>query len=157
MSRRDKIRMTADEVREFLRAGRTIILTSIGKDGAPHPMPMWYGLDDEGAILMSTFTKSQKIRNLKRDPRVSLLVEAGDTYTELRGVVCYGTAELDPDPERIVAILAAVSKHRGDVAPGVPADAVRDAFRKQAPKRTGIRVLPDKIVSWDHRKLAGAY
>lgn len=157
MSRRDQIRMTDDEVRDFLAAGRTVILTSIGRDGLPHPMPMWYAIDDDGAVLMTTFTKSQKIRNLKRDPRASLLVEAGDVYEELRGVVIYGTAELDPDPDTIVAILQAISTHRGDLAPGVPADAVQNALRQQASKRTAIRVRPQKTVAWDHRKLAGAY
>ena len=157
MSRRDQIRMTDDEVRAFLAAGRTAILTSIGRDGLPHPMPMWYALDGDGAVLMTTFTKSQKIRNLKRDPRASLLVEAGDVYEELRGVVIYGTAELDPDPDAIVAILQAVSTRRGDLASGEPADAVQSAFRKQASKRTAIRVRPQKTVAWDHRKLAGAY
>lgn len=157
MSRRDQIRMNDQEERDFLTASRTVILTSIGKDGVPHPMPMWYAIDAEGAVLMTTFTKSQKIHNLKRDPRVSLLVEAGDVYEELRGVAAYGEAELNADDDWIAAILLAVSQHRGDLAPGVPADALQKAFLQQAAKRTGIRVLPNRTVSWDHRKLGGTY
>jgi len=102
MSRRDKIRMTDDELREFVASAHTIIINSIGKDGVPHPMPMWFGVEDDGAVVMSTFTKSQKIKNLERDPRVSLLVEDGTEYSELRGAVLYGTAELVPEVDDVV-------------------------------------------------------
>ena len=153
MSRRDSIRMSDGEVRDFLSEARTVILTSIGRDGFPHPMPMWFAIDDGGAVLMTTFTKSQKIRNLKRDPRISLLVEAGEVYSELRGVVMSGMAELIADTEGVVDILAAVSARSG--AP--TSDAVRAGMRGTAEKRTGIRVQPAKTVSWDHRKLGGVY
>ena len=108
-SRRELIQMTQEEQRAFLDAARTIILCSAGRDGVPHPMPMWFALDDAGAVLMTTFAKSQKIRNLEREPRVSLLVEAGESYGELRGVVLYGKAELEPDTERVLDVLARVS------------------------------------------------
>ena len=103
MSRRAQIRMTDDEVRQFLDQTKTIIICSIGKDGVPHPMPMWFGLEEDGAIIMTTFTKSQKILNLKRDPRVTLLAEAGDSYSDLRGVMIHGKAEIDTETDRTIA------------------------------------------------------
>ncbi len=156
VSRRDEIRLNDEEIRDFLKQSLTVIVNSIGKHGVPHPIPMWYGVEDDGAIVMTTFTKSQKIQNLKRDPRVSLLVEDGTTYSELRGVVIYGTAELLPDTETVAQFLLAVTSHRGELPAGVAPDSIRAALRRQAKKRTGIRVRPEKIVSWDHRKLGGA-
>jgi len=154
MSRRDEIRMSNEEVRDFLARSRTIILNSIGRDGAPHPMPMFYAVEDDGAIVMTTYTKSQKIQNLRRDPRVSLLVEDGTTYAELRGVVFYGSAELIADTGEVMRMLAAVAAHQGE-----PVDESESALagrRRMAEKRTGIRVKPNRVVSWDHRKLVGA-
>lgn len=156
MSRRDQIRMTDEEVRDFLAGSQTIVICSIGPDGVPHPMPMWFGVDDDGAILMTTFRKSQKVRNLERDPRVSLLAEDGTVYAELRGVVLYGAAELIDDTERVLDILAAVSTRNQPVSDDQRAG-LRKALGKTAPKRIGIRVAPDRIVSWDHRKLGGVY
>ncbi|MBW2243385.1 MAG: PPOX class F420-dependent oxidoreductase [Deltaproteobacteria bacterium] len=155
MSRREKIRMTEDEQREFLANAHTIIISSIGKDGVPHPMPMWFGVEDDGVIVMSTFTKSQKIKNLERDPRVSLLVEDGEEYSKLRGVVIYGKAELVRDDDEVVEILMLINS--ASLPEGTDADALRTSLRATAPKRTGIRVRPDRIVTWDHSKLGGTY
>ena len=156
MSRRDQIRMTDDEVREFLDQTKTMIICSIGKDGVPHPMPMWFGLEEDGAVVMTTFTKSQKIQNLKRDPRVSLLAEAGETYSELRGVVIYGSAEVDAEVESVFETLRKVSVRMGTVR-AEDTEAVREGLRASAKKRCLIRVMPEKVVSWDHRKLGGVY
>lgn len=153
MSRRDLIRMSEEEVHDFLAESRTVIISSIGKDGVPHPIPMWYGIEDDGAIVMTTYTKSQKIKNLKRDPRVSLLAEAGTDYSELRGVVIYGAAELVHSVEDVTDILVVVSLRQGSAV----TDDIRDQMRRTADKRTGIRVRPEKLVSWDHRKLRSAY
>ena len=92
MSRRDQIIMTPDEVTTYLKSKLTIVINSIGKDGVPHPAPMWFAVEYDGAIVMTTFTKSQKIVNLKRDPRVTLLLEDGTVYAELRGVIFHGEA-----------------------------------------------------------------
>src|SRR3990172_1174738 len=108
-SRRDLIRMSDDEVREFLAASKTIILSSIGPGGYPHPMPMWFAVDGDGTVRMTTFRRSQKVRNLERDPHVSLLVEAGEVYDELRGVVLYGKAEIVDDLAVVKATLRPVS------------------------------------------------
>jgi PPOX class probable F420-dependent enzyme len=148
--------MTEEEIRDFLAGSQTIIICSIGKDGVPHPMPMWFGVEDDGSVVMTTFRKSQKVRNLERDPRVSLLVEDGNVYDELRGVLIYGTAELIDDTERVLDILATVST-RNQPLDDEAKEGMRQVLAKTAPKRVGIRVKPDRIVSWDHRKLGGAY
>ena len=146
--------MSDDEIRSYLMRSRVVILTSIGRDGVPHPMPMFYAVEDDGAIVMTTYTKSQKIRNLKRDPRVSLLVEDGAKYFELRGLVLYGRAELIDDTEEVTRFLAAVALRQGE--PSDESDEALAGRRRVAEKRTGIRVRPERIVSWDHRKLVGS-
>jgi PPOX class probable F420-dependent enzyme len=156
MSRRNQIRMTDQEARDFVRGAQTIIINSIGKDGVPHPMPMWFGVEGDGSIVMTTFRKSQKVRNLRRDPRVSLLVEDGTVYSELRGVVIYGTAELVEDTEKVLDILAEVSSRNQPLDEAGKAG-LRKALLATAAKRVGIRVKPEHVVSWDHRKLGGVY
>jgi PPOX class probable F420-dependent enzyme len=155
-SRRDAIRLSEDETRRLLENGKTIVLCSVGRGGFPHPMPMWYGLEPDGSVVMTTFAKSQKVRNLERDPRVALLLEDGDTYSELRGVVLYGRVELVRDAERVLETLARVSARNQAGADADP-KALRQALRAQAAKRVAIRVRPERVVSWDHRKLGGAY
>ena len=157
MSRRSQIVMTEEEIAAYLKGARTIVMNSIGKDGVPHPAPMWFALEDDGSIVMTTFTKSQKIRNLQRDPRVSLLAEDGETYAELRGVVFYGTAELAQDVDAVVQVLRAISRHGGGGAADALSETEQAGLRAQAEKRTAIRVRPQRTVSWDHRKLAGVY
>jgi PPOX class probable F420-dependent enzyme len=152
MSRRDQIRLTDEEVRDFLARSKTIILCSNGPSGHPHPMPMWYVFDDDGAIRMTTYARSQKINNLRRDPRVSLLVESGEQYEQLKGVLFYGTAELIDDTDRVIDTLIDANKLGDRTDP-----AVRDAMRANASKRVLIRVKPERIVSWDHAKLGGVY
>jgi len=156
MSRRDQIRMSEQELRDFVGGAQTIIINSIGKDGVPHPMPMWFGVEADGSIVMTTFRKSQKIQNLRRDPRVSLLVEDGHTYAELRGAVIYGTAELVDDTERVIDILAEVSTRNQPIDDEAKQE-MRKVLSTTAPKRIGIRVKPERVVSWDHRKLEGNY
>src|SRR5215471_12685715 len=109
-SRRDLIRMSDTELREYLSTSRTMTIVSIGPGGYPHPMPMWYSVDDDGTVRMTTFRKSQKVRNLERDPRVSLLVESGGgDYSQLRGVVIYGKAQVVDDFEEVMKTLRRVS------------------------------------------------
>ena len=156
MSRRDKIRMSDSEIADFLRSSRTITLVSNGKDGFPHPMPMWYAVDENNVITMTTFGKSQKINNLKRDPRVALLVESGDKYEDLKSVVIYTEVELLDDVEATRDILFNISVQRGDLQADA-GEKVREGMMKSASKRTGMRFTPDKIVTWDHSKLGGTY
>jgi PPOX class probable F420-dependent enzyme len=151
MSRRDQIQMSEDERRKFVRESKTIILCSNGPGGYPHPMPMWFTLDGD-VVQMTTYARSQKVLNLERDPRVSMLVEAGEQYQELRGVLMYGRAELVRDVERVIDTLLAASGQGSAADP-----AVRQAMRANASKRVLIRVRPERVVSWDHAKLGGVY
>lgn len=157
MSRRTQIRMTDDEVRAFLRAQKTIILNSNGPGGYPHPMPMWFALDPAGVVSMTTFRVSQKVKNLQRDTRVSLLAESGLEYAELKGVVLYGRAEIVDDVDVVVRTLlaAAGTEVAEDDAEGRAA--MNEVMKKTASKRVCIRVSPERVVSWDHAKLGGAY
>ncbi len=157
MPRRDQIRMTDAEIREFLRTHKTIILSSIGPDGVPHPMPMWFVADDDLVVSMATFRGTQKIVNLQRDSRVSLLVESGREYSELKGVVIYGTAELSEDTDAIIATLIAASQKETTEIDAETRAAMSEGMKKFASKRILIRVKPDRVVSWDHSKLQGIY
>lgn len=159
MSRRDQIKMTDNEVRDFLERGRTMILVSNGKDGFPHPMPMWYWLDDKGIVYMTTFRKSQKINNIKRDPRVALLLESGDAYQELKSILIYSSAEIIDDIDYTTEIMFNLSAGRGDLKADQPdaASAAKAALRKTAEKRVVIKLVPARTVSWDHGKLGGKY
>ena len=150
MSRRDQIRMTDEEVRRFIEASKTIILNSNGPGGYPHPMPMWFLRADDGTISITTYKSSQKVHNLRRDPRASLLVESGEEYSELKGVVLYGNAEVIDDFETVVDTLIAASGQRSEPE-------IRESLKKTASKRVVIRIKPERVVSWDHSKLAGAY
>jgi len=93
-SRREQIQLTPAEIGDFLAAQKTIILVSNGKDGYPHPMPMWFYADDDGVIQCTTFRKSQKVLNLRRDPKAALLVESGEEYAALKGVLIYAQARI---------------------------------------------------------------
>jgi nitroimidazol reductase NimA-like FMN-containing flavoprotein (pyridoxamine 5'-phosphate oxidase superfamily) len=158
MSRRDQIRMTHEEEEQFLAGAQTIIINSNGPNGYPHPMPMWFAIEDDGSVVMTTFSKSQKIKNIERDPRVSLLVEDGTVYSELRGVVIYGKAELVRDHEQIFQMLARIGvKNAGGAGNAPEPGALRKALMATVPKRTGVRIRRDQVISWDHRKLGGVY
>lgn len=150
-SRRDQIRMSEDEVRTYLESQKTVIVATTGPSGRPHLMPLWYVPD--GLLLRGwTFAKSQKARNLERDPRATLQVEDGVEYHELRGVMLECDVGLVREPEDVADIgLALVDRYAGG------AEDAKAAFREQAKKRLGMLFTPTRIVSWDHRKLAGAY
>jgi general stress protein 26 len=120
-------------------------------------MPMWFVCDDDLVVSMATFRGTQKIKNLQRDPRVSLLVESGRAYAELQGVVIYGTAELSEDTDAIIATLVAASRKETTETNAAILEAADASMKKSAPKRMLIRVKPNRIVSWDHSKLQGAY
>ena len=156
MSRRDKIGMSDEEVRAFLRGNKTLTICSIGPSGHPHPMPMWFAMDDDGTIRMTTFRKSQKVKNIQRDPKVSLLSEAGEDYFELRGVVIYGEAEILDDIEFVKDTMVRISGGQVQADPAA-VEGMKAVIGSTAAKRVGLRIRPDRIVSWDHRKLGGSY
>ena len=153
MSRRGAITLTDDEIGDYLRKSKTMILVSNGKDGFPHPMPMWFAVDDDNTVYMTTFRKSQKIANLKRDAKVALLVESGEAYQELKSVLIYTEVELLDDVDATRDILVKIATQRGDVVDG-PA---QEGMLRTAPKRIGMKFTPRKIISWDHSKLDGVY
>ena len=157
MSRRSQIQMSDDEVRAFLDSSKTIILTSIGPGGYPHPMPMWFGLDPDGSVRMTTFRASQKVKNLRRNPRVSLLAEAGEEYAQLVGVVLYGRAQVIDDLEAVTQTLLSVTTRGAPRMDPAAREGMAKVVAKTAAKRVCILVRPERVVSWDHRKLGGTY
>jgi len=154
MERRKAIALTADEQRRYLADSHTIILTSLDARGYPHSVAMWYAVDGDGSVIMTTFAKSQKALNLRREPRCALLVESGRTYEELKGLLIRGQASVEQDEEKVLDVLEKVHAKYG--MPG-SAEGMRDAMRGQARKRVVIRIRPERVASWDHRKLGGAY
>ena len=145
---RERIRMTDAEVAEFLATERTLQVASIGPDGAPHLVPMWFTVVD-GRIAMWTYAKSQKTANLRRDPRLTCLVEAGETYGELRGVSITGRAEIRDDYDTVFAVGSALhGRYRGDMT-----HESRVGVEAESRKRVAVLVDPVQTVSWDHRKL----
>jgi PPOX class probable F420-dependent enzyme len=152
MSRRNLIQLTPDERRQFLEERKTIILSTIDHRGYPHAVPMWYVVQD-GAVFMTTYAKSQKVANIDRNPRVALLVESGVTYETLKGVLIRGHAEVVRDVEACTRVLTRVhEKMTGSLQPGID-----EAMKAQARKRVVIKVTPERVSSWDHRKLGGVY
>lgn len=151
--RRDQIRMTDDELWRFVEEQRSLQVATLGRDGAPHLTTLWFAVVD-GDVVFETFTKSQKIVNLRRDPRIAVLVEDGRSYGELRGVSINGRAELHSDPETVHPYALAVMRRN---QPEIPEEKLDEAARVLAAKRTAVVVKPEKIVSWDHRKLGGSY
>jgi PPOX class probable F420-dependent enzyme len=154
-SRRDLIRMTPDEVRAYLTGQRRIILVTIGADGMPHAVPMNYGLDDDGRILITSFRKSQKVRNLERDPRATLLVESGETYADLKSVMTYCDAEIVGDAESVAAGMARINAD--ELLAGSLSAEMGDQVRASIAKRVLLRFTPFRTVSWDHGKLGDFY
>jgi PPOX class probable F420-dependent enzyme len=156
---RKDITMSEDETKRFLEAGRVVQVASLGHDGWPHLVPMWYVVED-GRIVFRSFTKSQKIVNLTRDPRLTVLVESGDAYAELRGVLIKGTARLDDEPERVLALYGAMAAKYAmvdDRPVHLDPEALEAAFGRFAAKNTAVTVVPDRVITWDHTKLGGAY
>jgi PPOX class probable F420-dependent enzyme len=148
MKQRDRVMMTDAEVESFLAGGRKLQLATIGADGMPHLVTMYYAVLD-GQIRFWTYRASQKALNLIRDPRVSVLVETGDGYFDLRGVQVQGTARLIEDPDSVREIGRAVA---GAMA-GTPEQQTEEYVAQAARKRVGFAVEPTRVISWDHAKL----
>ena len=151
--RRDLIRMSDEETWRFIEERRALQVATLNRDGTPQLTTLWFAVVD-GAIIFETFTKSQKVVNLKRDPRIAVLVEDGDTYDQLRGVSINGRAELVEEPVAVERYAAAVvAKYN----PELPPESQAQAAAMMARKRTVVIIRPERIASWDHRKLAGGY
>jgi PPOX class probable F420-dependent enzyme len=151
-SRRDLIRMTDEEVEQFLDGRHTMNVATIGPGGRIHLVAMWYGFL-EGAPAFWTFAKSQKILNLRRDPRITALVETGEQYEELRGVELVGTGTIVEDRERIMALGRSVFERYT----GPYTDEMAPVLEATGAKRLVVKIEVESIVSWDHGKLGGRY
>lgn len=153
-NRRSQITMTDEEVQVFLETQRILNVATIGPTGHPHLVAMWYVLVN-GKIQFWTFAKSQKILNLRRDAKMTGLVESGETYSELRGVEIVGAGRIVDDYDEVIEIGKAVAhKYNGPDALG---EAAMPFLEAQARKRLGVVFEIERTVSWDHTKLAGAY
>ena len=158
MARKD-LTMTDEERDAFLEEPHTLHVATIGRDGYPHLAPMWYVVD-EGKVVFRSFSKSQKIINLQRNPRVTVLAESGNAYAELRGAMIRGTGRLVTDRDYVLSLygrLAARYPFFGQEPAELDAEALEAAFGRFAEKNTAVVVEPDKIATWDHTKLGGGY
>ncbi len=151
--RRDQIRMTDADVLAFIEERKSLQVATLNKDGSVHLTTLWFALVD-GDIVFETFTKSQKIVNLQRDARITVLLEDGTEYNELRGVSISGRAVLYDDPERVHPLALAVMRRN---QPEIPEDALDKVAKMMASKRTAVVVKAERTVSWDHGKLGGTY
>jgi PPOX class probable F420-dependent enzyme len=151
VSRREEIRMSDAELDGFLHAQRTVICATIGRDGEPHLMPLWYVVR-ETELWAWTYAASQKVRNLERDRRATLVIEAGEHYDELRGVMLRTDAVIERSPDLVAALGFALYERYLET--DRLEDALRASIAKQAPKRVALRFVERARVSWDHRKLA---
>jgi PPOX class probable F420-dependent enzyme len=148
--RRDAIVMSDGELVAFLQTERTVICATNGPRGWPHLMPLWYVVRD-GVLWAWTFAKSQKVRNLQRDPRATLQVEAGASYDQLRGVMIEADTTIHSALETVTALGVELAARYGGADPGAEAIA---AVKAQAPKRVALEFTAVRTASFDHRKLA---
>ena len=148
VNQRDKVRMTPEEVQEFLQGRHSMTMSTLAADGSIHSVGMWYGFL-EGEVALETKAKAQKVLNLRRNPTITCLVEDGSTYEELRGVSIVGKAEIVEDPARIWELGVSVfSRYNAPYT-----EEMRPFVEIMLRKRVVVKVVPDRIVSWDHRKL----
>lgn len=149
VNRRSEIKMSPEEIDGFLRDERTATMCSMHPDGSIHAVAMWYGFVD-GVIAFETKAKSQKVQNLKRDPRMTLLVEAGDSYDQLRGVELVGRARIIEDEDTLWKLGVSVwERYYGPYD-----ESQREGLAFMLNKRVVVTIDVDKVVSWDHRKMS---
>jgi hypothetical protein len=154
--------MTEAEAAAFLDEQRTVVCATIGRDGWPHLMPLWYVLreaaDAPSPQLWSwTYAASQKVRNLERDPRATLQVETGERYDQLRGLMLKTDVVVHRSEPGVAALgMEIFARYAGDDQGELP-DEVRETVSRQAPKRVGLQFVERERASWDHRKLGGTY
>ena len=153
-NQRSQITMSDDEVTDFIEQSRTATLASNGPSGIPHLVAMWYGVID-GKIYFETKAKSQKVANLRRDPKIACMIEAGDSYDQLRGISIEGTAAIieDRDDPEYWACAQSVFDRYNDAPPdGTDVQGILEFMMN---KRVVVRIDPERVRSWDHRKLGG--
>ena len=150
INRRRQIQLTPDEQAAFFRERKKAALATIDKDGFPHVVAMNYFARD-GAFYMTSYGKAQKVVNVRRNPKVALMMESGDAYSELRGVMIRGHCEILEGEEAVRAAFAARGEAQASPSP------VQPGAVSSAPKRVVLKIVPEKVISWDHRKLGGKY
>jgi PPOX class probable F420-dependent enzyme len=155
VSRRALIQLSADEQRELIEQERIAVVASFGPRGWPHLMPLWY-VPRNGEVWIWTYAKSQKVRNLERDPRATLLIETGHEYGELRGLMAEAEAEIHRDIETVAGFAEELTVRYAEGIESVEGDA-REALKAQAAKRVAIQFHVQRVATWDHRKLGGTY
>lgn len=156
MSKRGKIEMDDAEIKNFLDASKTMIIVSNGSNGFAHPMPMWFYVDGAGCLYCTTFRKSQKVANYRRNPKASLLIESGTEYAELKSVLIYAKAEIIDDVEVVLETMVNITS-KGLSLNADELNTAAEGVRATAPKRVVIKFTPEKHISWDHSKLGGIY
>ena len=153
VNRRELIQMTDDEMHAFIEEQKSLQVSCIGADGWPHLTTLWFAVVDQ-KIVFETYTRSQKILNLRRNPNITLLLEDGIVYEKLRGVMIKGMARLESKPEN-------VEKYAKDVMlrnqPELGEEILSEAAKQMSLKRTAVIIEPHEMISWDHTKLAGGY
>jgi hypothetical protein len=151
-SRRSQIEMTNGELGEFLAEQMVMQCATVGPRGLPHLVPLWFVASD-GELRGWTYAKSQKAKNLERDPRATLGIEDGVQYQELRGVMFECDVHMERDAKAVERFgLELFARHAADLGPEI-----REMVAKQAQKRVGLTFVPYRAVTWDHRKLGGVY
>jgi PPOX class probable F420-dependent enzyme len=153
MSRREQIRMSDEELAAFLEEQRTLICATNGHHGWPHLMPLWY-LVRNGEIWAWTYAKSQKVKNLERDPRATLQFEAGEQYQELRGVMIEADTSIHTITDDVLEFGLKLFERYGAASTGPE---FVETVRAQAAKRVALQFVPRRTATWDHRKLGGVY
>ena len=148
MQTRPDIRLTPPEQAAFLHAHRKGALATIDQDGFPHVVAMNFAVRD-GVFYMTSYGKAQKVVNIRRNPKVAIMVETGSAYAELKGVMVRGLCEIIDDPDAVRQVFAWSAEARGE-SPAAGAG-------RSAPKRVVLKIAPQKTVTWDHSKLGGRY
>ena len=150
MNRRRQIQLSPEEQAAFFREQRKAALATLDWDGFPHVVAMNYFAKD-GAFYMTSYGKAQKVVNVRRNPKVALMMEAGDTYAELRGVMIRGHCEILEGPDAVQAAFESRAEAQASPSP------VQPGAGASVPKRVVLKIVPQKVISWDHRKLGGRY
>ncbi len=152
MSLRDKIKMSEEELSSFLQKQISLQIGTINRDGSPHLTTMWYLYDGENFIF-HTYTKSQKIINLKRDSRITLLTEAGSQYSNLQGIIVYGNAKIINGKDSLEEVIRYMEMVGEKYVKDEDGAQYIEGMKLQAPKRSVVIVKPSKFISWDHTKI----
>jgi len=148
MPERPNIRLNSDEQAAFLRGHRKGALATLDRDGFPHVVAMNFAVRD-GAFYMTSYGKAQKVMNIRRNPKVGVMVETGGAYAELKGVMVRGHCEILEGAEAVAEVFGCMAEDRRKPRPA--------GASHSAPKRVVLKIVPTKTVTWDHSKLGGRY